>query len=460
MYRKSSKQISIFDFGQKAGVKLDPSNRWVKMANVIDWDELEEEYHSLYCPDNGAPAKPIRLAIGALLIKQIEGLSDENLVQHIQENHYMQYFCGIKEYSYAQPFTPSLLVEFRKRFSENVIAEINERIFSPKPKDTKDDDDNPPPNKGLMILDATCTPADIKYPQDINLCNEAREKTEDIVETMHRANRGIKEKPRMDKKAARKSYLSVAKKKRRSAKEIRKAIKKQLSHIRRNLGYIKDLINQGHGDMLSNKQQRELHVISDLYTQQLEMYRERKHTVDDRLVSISQPHIRPIVRGKAKAATEFGAKVAIRVIDGYAFTDTISWDAYNESEDLIPSVEKYRNLYGYYPEAVIVDKLYRTRENIRYCKSKGIRISGPRLGRPATGDNDYKHQQYEDSCIRNTVEGKFGIGKKAYGLDRVMARLRLTSNTVINLSFLAMNLVKACFTFLLYRRTIVFVPAF
>ena len=431
------------------------------MAHIIDWDDLENEYQSLYCLDNGAPAKPIRLDIGALLIKQIEGLPDEKLIQHIQENPYMQYFCGIKEFSYTQPFASSLLVEFRKRFSEDVIAEINERIFAPKPDEPKNnDDDNEPPNKGLLILDATCAPADIKYPQDINLVNEAREKTESMVEAMHKANRGKKEKPRLDKKAARKSYLAIAKMKKRPVKLLRKAIKKQLSHIRRNLGYVKELINQGHGGMLSSKQQKELPVIQELYSQQLEMYKERKHTVDDRIVSISQPHVRPIVRGKARASTEFGAKVAIRVIDGYAFMDTISWDAYNEARDLITSVESYRIRYGYYPEAVIVDKIYRTRENIRYCKSKGIRISGPRLGRPTAGDNSHKFQQYEDSCIRNTVEGKFGIGKKTYGLGRVMAHLRLTANTVINLSFLAMNLVKACFVFLLYRRFVVFVKAF
>jgi len=461
MYRKSSKQISIFDFGQNAGIKLDPNNRWVKMAHIIDWDDLENEYQSLYCPDNGAPAKAIRLAIGALLIKQIEGLPDEKLVQHIQENPYMQYFCGIKEFSYSQPFAPSLLVEFRKRFSEDVIAEINERIFAEKPDESKDDDDDSkPPNKGLLILDATCAPADIKYPQDINLCNEAREKTESMVENMHKANRGVKEKPRMDKKAARKAYLKIAKLKKRPAKVLRKAIRKQLSYIKRNLGYIEKLISQGHDGMLSNKQKSELPVIQDLYLQQLEMLKERKHSVDERIVSISQPHIRPIVRGKAGASTEFGAKVAIRVVDGFAFTETISWDAYNESEDLIKSVSNYKEHYGYYPEAVIVDKIYRTRDNIRYCKSKGIRISGPRLGRPAANDYDYKLQQYEDSCTRNTVEGKFGIGKKTYGLGRIMARLSLTANTVINLSFLAMNLVKASFVFFLNGRPVVWVVAF
>jgi hypothetical protein len=460
MYRKSSKQISLFEFGQKAGLHLNPDNRWVKMAHLIDWDDLEEEYKSLYCPDNGAPAKPIRLAIGALLIKQIEGLPDEKLVQHLQENPYMQYFCGIKEFSYKEPFVPSLMLEFRKRFSEDVISEINERIFMPKPpkdKDDGDDDGNSgPPNKGTIILDATCTPANIKYPQDINLCNEAREKTEAMVEAMHAVNRGQKAKPRMDKKAARKAYLQVAKQKKRNPKILRKAIKKQLAYIKRNLSHIGKLIDDGHFDRLSHKQKSELGTIRKLYEQQLEMIKERKHSVEDRIVSISQPHVRPIVRGKAVSPVEFGAKVAISVIGGYAFTDNISWDAYNESGDLVDVVKRYRQRFGYYPEAVIVDKVYRNRGNLRFCKEHGIRISGPRLGRPRAGDFASK-QQYKDSCTRNTVEGKFGIGKAAYGLGRVMANLRMTANTVINLAFLAMNLVKRLYLFFFFSKDRIFV---
>ena len=68
------------------------------------------------------------------------------------------------------------------------------------------------------------------------------------------------------------------------------------------------------------------------------MLKEGEHKVEDRIVSISQPHIRPIVRGKSNAKTEFGAEVAISVIDGYAFVDNISWDANNESSDLIEAV--------------------------------------------------------------------------------------------------------------------------
>jgi len=442
MYFKTDKQVSLFEFGQSAGMELDPENRWVKMAHKIDWDKIEEKYCGQYCPNNGAPAKPVRLAICAQLIKQIESFADEKLVLHIQENPYMQYFCGIKEFTRELPFVPSLMVEFRKRFGDEVIREINEMLFAPEPAFGDSDDERP--NNGTLIMDTTCAPANITYPQDIKLCNEAREKTERIVEAMH--ERGDGEKPRLDKKKARREYLKVAKSKKRNGNILRKAIKKQLSYIRRNLGYIDGLMRNY--DKLSDKQKAELGTIRKLYEQQKQMIDNRTHTVENRIVSISQPHVRPMVRGKAAVKTEFGAKVAVSVIGGNAFVDNISWDAYNEGSDLIPAIKKYRIKYGCYPEAVMVDKLYRNRDNINYCNSQGIRISGPRLGRPKKGETYDKVQAYIDSGIRNAVEGKFGIGKIAYGLDRVMAKLKDTAETSISLSFLAMNLVKSLCAFL------------
>jgi hypothetical protein len=403
------------------------------------------------------------MALGALLIKQIEGLPDEKLVLHIQENAYMQYFCGMQEFSHDIPFVPSLMVEFRKRFSDDVIREINEKLFkpAPAPKNNDDDETPPPPNNGTMILDLTCTPANIQYPQDLGLCNEAREKTEAMVETMHKNSRGAEPKPRLDKKQARKAYLKVAKKKKRTKSEIRKAIRKQLSYIRRNLRSIDRQLENGMGNLLSNKQRKDLDTIRRLYEQQAEMLAERKHTVENRIVSISQPHVRPIVRGKPSAQTEFGAVVAIHVIEGSAFVDNISWEAYHEANDFVGSVSRFKEHYGFYPEAVIVDKKYRTRDNIKFCKTHGIRISGPRLGRPKVGDDRNKQQEYEDGRIRNTVEGKFGIGKKTYGLGRVMANLAITANTVINLAFLAMNLVrKLLFPFFYARYFVVALEAF
>ncbi|MGM9628076.1 MAG: hypothetical protein ACI3V4_08310 [Faecousia sp.] len=102
--------------------------------------------------------------------------------------------------------------------------------------------------------------------------------------------------------------------------------------------------------------------------------------VPDRSVSISQPWVRPIVRGKAHANTEFGAKLHISLVDGYAKIERLSFDAFNEATDFFSAVEGYRQEHGCYPRRILVDKIYRNRETISWCKAQGIQLTGPSLG--------------------------------------------------------------------------------
>ena len=175
------------------------------------------------------------------------------------------------------------------------------------------------------------------------------------------------------------------------------------------------------------------------------MYENRTHSTADRIVSIYQPHVRPIVRGKAKSPVEFGAMVSISLIRGFSFVDRIDWDAYNESCDLIEQIERYRQRFGFSPESVHVDKIYRTRDNRQFCKEHGIRISGPPLGKPIEATEQLKAQRklhHQDELDRIAVEGKFGQGKRRFSLARVMTKLALTSEVSIVVSFIVMNLEK------------------
>jgi hypothetical protein len=166
--------------------------------------------------------------------------------------------------------------------------------------------------------------------------------------------------------------------------------------------------------------------------------------VDDRIVSITQPHVRPIKRGKAGRDTEFGAKLSVSVVDGFSFVDRLSWDNYNESGDLVEQIETYRHRFGCYPASMHVDQIYRTRANRAYCKQRGIRMSGPPLGRkPHAVSREEKREAAADEAIRNHIEGKFGQGKRRFGLGRIMAKLASTSGAQIALTFLVMNLERA-----------------
>ena len=167
------------------------------------------------------------------------------------------------------------------------------------------------------------------------------------------------------------------------------------------------------------------------------MYSERKHKVDDRIVSIHQPHVRPIVRGKARAKVEFGSKLHLSLVDGIAFVDTISWDAYNEGVHLIDYVENYKSRFGYYPEKVLADKAYCTRKNRQWLKENEIKLAAKPLGRPSAK----AVENHVSPGERNPIEGKFGQAKNGYGLNRIRARLKHTSQSWIASIILVLNLV-------------------
>lgn len=478
LYRKKNNQQTIDDFILPFDGALRADNRWVIKARLIPWDDIEGDYADLFPSGTGNVAKPARVALGALVIKETLGLTDEETVEQIRENPYLQYFLGYKRYSNEKPFDPSLMVRFRQRFSVEQLNTVNETIC----KQDKKDDDEPPTtgggasradpgetkeNRGKLVMDATCVPADIRYPTDLSLLNEAREKTEMFIDILYEPLRGKIDKPRTYRRIARADYLAPAKMRRPRKKQLRRAVRKQLGYLRRNLKSIKRLETYYRESPLTVPQASTLGTVEELYRQQKYMYDQKTHSVPNRIVSISQSHVRPIVRGKARTNVEFGAKLAISVVDGFAYLEKLSWDNFNEGMTLKESVEKYKLLHGCYPKSVHVDAIYRNRENIRYCKERGIRISGPRLGRPPKEpDPKLIRQARQDARDRNCSEGKFGEGKRRYGLALIKAKLKETSETVIIMNLIVMNLARVqrglfvCFSKSIFRvlRAIISLP--
>jgi len=220
----------------------------------------------------------VRLAFGALFIKQRLGLSDEETVEQIRENAYMQFFLGFAGYSSKAPFDPSMMVHFRKRFSQEELNRINELVAergkamlidavmsAPDTNDSDDSDDDPgnqlslddfvkpadwPVGKpwGTLTIDASCTPADITYPTDLKLLNEARQSTERIIDNLcDQCSELRKHRPRYDRGRARANLLSVAKQKKPRRHRIKAAIRRQLDYLQRNLDAIDALIASGAG---------------------------------------------------------------------------------------------------------------------------------------------------------------------------------------------------------------------
>ena len=475
----SQSQLVLAGFETPFSQKLIKTNRWVVLAHLIPWDEVCNVYtKQVGISHTGRPPVSPRVVIGSLIIKHMCDLDDRETVAQISENMYMQYFLGYSSFTSEEPFDASLFVEFRLRMGLKQINAINEKVHAlyqemtrvPEQKNNNDTDQPGPDNqdttdtvtgvvaappetithKGRVLCDATACPQDIAYPTDLGLLSGAREKTEELIDVLYVASLHLK-KPRTYRNTARKEFLKIAQKKQKTKASIRRGVGKQLRYLGRNLRSIDKLLDKCPYFPLDARQQKYLMVVHTLYEQQKKMFDAKTHSVEDRIVSIHQPHVRPIVRGKTNSKVEFGAKVHVSLVDGYAFLDELNWNAFNEGNHLMAYVEQYRNRFGFYPEEVLADQIYCSRDNRKQLKGIGIKLLAKPLGRPPA----VKIQHLRPG-ERNPIEGKFGQAKTAYGLDNIKARLKNTSESWIACIFLVLNLVKlagVAFFCLLLKKT-------
>jgi hypothetical protein len=431
--------------------------------------------------------KEARLVIGAVIIKHKLCLSDVEAAQQIQENPDMPYFVGLPGYQSAEPFASSLFVEIRKRMGEAVFegfhraviaahegkkpvksepetpikiadctssgVEADEEMATLSPDETQDQaspEFTEATHQGQLILDATVVEQAIRFPTGLSLLNEAREFSEQIIDTLC-ANLKVDKNPRTYREKARSAYLAIANQKRPGRKPLRRGLKQQLPYLRRNLGHIEPLLTalpKGTPLPLPRWLLYRYWVIPPVYEQQWEMYCNKTPRCNRRIVSISQPYVRPMVRGKQDKPVEFGAKLSVSLTgDGLAHVDHLRWDAFHEGLDLVAQVEAYLERYGHFPERVLADPLYGTRANRDYLKQRGIRFAGKPLGRPkqVTDENreqlkQAKGQRRQEYRQRIPIEGKFGQGKNGYRLNYIRAKRANTAFAWINSIFLVMNL--------------------
>ena len=249
MYKTtSSRQATFEDFNQSCGMKLDPSNEWCRLADRIPWAKWEARYASLFPSGRGRPAIPLRIALGALIIQKREHLSDRKLVRGIAENPYLQYFLGLPAFDSAAPFKPAVLVSFRKRLSADFLQSVNEDILSGAPS-TSEHASKPRgrkrANPATLILDATCSPDEIRPPHDATLLEEARMATEDAIDVLHRQFPAEGHRPRTYRRLLRKAYLSFSRARKRPAGTAREICGKLLGALRRNLAFIDAYLAKG-----------------------------------------------------------------------------------------------------------------------------------------------------------------------------------------------------------------------
>ena len=462
----SPNQLTLDGFETPFEHQLTIENRWVKLSKLLPWDSVISLYNKQFSSKEGRPPINGRIVIGAVIIKHMLNLSDRETIAQIQENMFMQYFLGYSSFTNEPPFDASLFVDIRERLDLSITTAISELAIAhhfdklEKQEQTaeselshKNDNEEPPQgkevetcerllHKGTLLMDATVAPQNITFPTDLKVLNSSREKSEEIIDKLYNKEIHLTEKPRTYRKIARKDFLLTAKKKNKSHKEIREANAKQLRYLKRNIGHIEELLKFYENDIKKSPLKEKLsdyyQTIKKVYEQQNYMFENGLHTVEDRIVNIHQPHVRPIVRGKEGKKVEFGSKIQLSLINGFSFIDKLDWNSFNEGTCLKQSVENYLERFKCYPEKVLADKIYCNRENRAYLKGLGIKLEAKPLGRPSKEAMSIHVSPGE----RNPVEGKFGQAKTAYGMNNILAKLQTTSESWIGSIVMVLNLVK------------------
>ena len=333
----SENQLSIEEFKTPFQAKLSADNRWVKLSQVVPWDEFASAYMTMMNKGFGRPGVSPRTVLGALIIKHKEKLDDRGVILAIQENIYMQYFVGLKEFTIEPVFDPSLFVQIRKRVGRKVFDSLNadlirsvtqekDKRHNKKNKKSGGDDESTPENKGKMQADATVADQYIQYPSDNGILNESRKKCENMIDELYDRNGKQGVKPRTYRRVMNTAFLDYSKKKKKSKATHRKMTRKLLECVSRDIKHIDHLLDEfeQRGDRfpLTHAQQRMLWIIRTAFMQQKMMYDKNVHSCPDRIVSIYQPHVRPIPRGKLKSQIEFGSKLGVSLDEGFARINT------------------------------------------------------------------------------------------------------------------------------------------
>lgn len=410
-FKPRYKQLTIDGFRSSLD-GLDKKNRWVWLGDHLPWDEYEKLYsQTLNNQTVGASAKPARMVIGAMLVKHIIRLSDQDTIEMIQENPYMQYLCGLEEFTDQPIFDPSLFVDLRKRISDEDINKMTEALMKreqemkdeirKREEDKARDRGEEPPaapavdenaaafvdsqgrkHEGVLKIDATCADAEVRYPVDVDIIDDGCSVMDRFIRRICK-HAGISV-PYTYYGKARNAYRYLVKMKKKGGKLVKETIGQMLSCLHRDILTLIDLTAgefRYRLECLRKDQRRVLDATMKMYFQQEQMFRTGEHSCKDRIISIFQPHVRPIVRGKAN-------------------------------------------------RAVLKDL-----EIINYSKP---------LGRPPKEPPSPESQALMAKAVgqRNEIECSFGTGKRVYQANDIRAKLPETAECWTGMCYFAKNVMK------------------
>ena len=353
--------------------------------------------------------------IALQFLKHYTQLSDAKLMERINTDWSLQYFCGIQLKEGEVIKDKNLPSAWRMYLADHLNIEAWQKVLAANWKKHMQ-------QTQTSSQDATCYESRIAHPTDVKLlwqsCSEVFEMTQCILQKQYqrksRANHSLRRKEFL-------SYQKSKKKTRKAEKKLRRRLLKYLCRlIERN-----EMLREKHKITLSHNKRKRFKTIKEVYTQQLKKIFGEK--IEDRIVSISKDYIRPIIRGKEVKAVEFGAKVNKLQTDGISFIEHLSYNAFNEGTRLQSGIRLHQELLGKCKQ-FSGDAIYATNKNRKYLKKKGIAHNFAPKGRQKAA---HLEQNKLMTALLNKergtkLEGSFGNEKNHYLLSKVKARNQKT----------------------------------
>jgi transposase, IS5 family len=382
---------------------------------------------------SGRGCKPwfdVKGGIALQFLKHYLCLSDELLIQRINTDWSMQYFCGIRLKPTEVIKDTNLPSYWRGYIGEHLDIAAMQQIFAKywKPAITQ---------TNFSSEDATCYESRISFPTPVKLLWDCCSKT---YLSYNEIKKQLKQRPsRCNYEDRKREFLSYQKTKKKTKKVEKKLIKKLLKFLLRLLTLHKAVVKDKQ-IKLSLKQRAQMLTITKVYEQQHSKVYGEVEQIKDRIVSLSKPYIRPIVRGKETKAVEFGAKVNKLQIDGISFIEHFSYDAFNEGTRMQNCIALHHQLFGKCTHHS-ADKIYATNANRKYSTSKKITTNFEPKGKQKI---QYIEQNKTMRSVLNKergtrLEGSFGNEKNHYLLQKVNARNATTEKCWIFFGMMTAN---------------------
>ncbi len=385
-----------------------------KLYQAIPFEELSKLFPSKRIKCGAKSWLSPSGCIALMILKHYLGLSDTKLIERLNSDWEMQYFCGIQLQDNQEIRDKDLPSRVRRFIGDKIEYKKIQEVFIEhwKPVMNKE-------NTKINMNDATCYESYLRYPTDTKLLWES------CVYTYNSIKYICKE---LKIKLPKSKFIDQTKKQLAYQKSKKKSYKKTQKRKKALLYLLNKLINQLDSVLSSHKIEipEKFKIVKKVYDQQLYMYENHVNEVSDRIVSLFKEYIRPIVRGKESKRVEFGAKVTKSQVDGINIIEHLSFDAYNECNDLKLCIINHKQRFGDCV-AISADKIYATNANRKYLSSQKIESNFIPKGNKGKYEEQKKVLRKALDKERATrLEGSFGNEKNHYSLQKIKARTQAT----------------------------------